>query len=318
MKFSVVIPLYNKAPYIEFTLHSVLAQICSDFEVVVVDDGSSDAGPELVQRIAAQDARVRLVQQPNGGVSAARNTGIAEALGEWVAFLDADDWWHPDYLATQLAAIAAMPDVHMAATQLRRVPDADNWNPLPWPAMPAEVEPTLITDLPTRWMHGIPFFTSSVVVRRELLLAKQPCFVVGESHGEDLDLWFRLAEVTDIAYTAKPMVAYRTDALGSLSQASPKRRLPPFMARMQKRVDDKAVPADKRRSTVQLLAQYRLTLARDELAHGRRLAALRWLFSASAVAGSRRWLLTALMALFIPATLVTKWEQWRLSRSGSV
>lgn len=318
MKFSVVVPLYNKASYIEFTLNSVLSQTFADFEVVVVDDGSSDTGPEVVRRVAGQDARVRIIEQPNGGVSAARNKGIAEALGEWVAFLDADDWWHPDYLATQVAAMAALPEVHMVATQLRRVPDAPDWNPLPWPLASTKVSPTLLSDLPARWMQGIPFFTSSIVVRRAKLLAMQPCFWLGESHGEDLDLWFRLAEVTDIAHTAKPMVAYRTEAVGSLTLLQLQGKLAPYLLRMEARAKAGIMPATKRASALNFVAQQRLTLARNALVQGRRREGVAWWLAASEAAGTKRWLLTALMALCVPAFCIAYWEQWRISRTGSV
>ncbi len=89
MRFSVVIPLHDKAAYIGCTLQSVLAQDCTDFEVVVVDDGSRDEGPQIVARCA--DARVRLLRQANAGVAVARNRGIDAAQGQWVCFLDADD-----------------------------------------------------------------------------------------------------------------------------------------------------------------------------------------------------------------------------------
>ena len=100
MKFSIVIPLYNKASYIRQTLDSALAQHEADFEVIVVDDGSVDGSREIVAAYIENtgDSRVRLVSQANAGVAVARNHGIALARGEWVCFLDADDWLHPEYL----------------------------------------------------------------------------------------------------------------------------------------------------------------------------------------------------------------------------
>ena len=98
MKFSVVIPLYNKEHYIEKTIRSVLDQTCTDYEVIVVDDGSKDNSLALARRFESD--RVRVIPQENQGVSVARNTGILNAGGEFVCFLDADDEWRPDYLAT--------------------------------------------------------------------------------------------------------------------------------------------------------------------------------------------------------------------------
>lgn len=97
MEVSVIIPLYNKAPYIQRTLDSVLGQTFQDFELIVVDDGSTDGGGEIVARCA--DPRVRLIRQENAGPGAARNRGLHEAQGELVAFLDADDEWLPEFLA---------------------------------------------------------------------------------------------------------------------------------------------------------------------------------------------------------------------------
>lgn len=93
---TVVIPLYNKEAYVHRALASVAAQTKSDFEVLVVDDGSEDAGPEIARSFG--DRRLRIIHQANSGPGAARNRGIAEAQGEFIAFLDADDEWHPTYL----------------------------------------------------------------------------------------------------------------------------------------------------------------------------------------------------------------------------
>lgn len=94
--FSVVIPLYNKAHTIERTLRSVFAQTYQKFEVIVINDGSTDGGEEIVEKI--EDQRIRLISQENLGVSAARNRGIRESKYEWIAFLDGDDEWMPTFL----------------------------------------------------------------------------------------------------------------------------------------------------------------------------------------------------------------------------
>ncbi|MGI6022871.1 MAG: glycosyltransferase family 2 protein, partial [Methanoculleus sp.] len=90
---SVVIPLYNKAPYIARALASVITQTCQGFEVIVIDDGSTDGGAEIVRRL--DDTRIRVIRQENRGVSAARNRGIESARTDFIAFLDADDEWMP-------------------------------------------------------------------------------------------------------------------------------------------------------------------------------------------------------------------------------
>src|SRR5215212_5269413 len=98
---SVVIPAYNVAPYIPETLNSVFAQTFTEFEVIVVDDGSPD-GEELERALKPYLDRVRYVRQENRGAGAARNRGVREARGEFIAFLDSDDLWMPEYLEKQV------------------------------------------------------------------------------------------------------------------------------------------------------------------------------------------------------------------------
>lgn len=99
---SVIIPAYNSARYIAETINSVLQQKHQFFELIVVDDGSTDNQNEIIQRFAKQDQRVRLIKQKNLGVAAARNTGIRHAKGNYLSFLDADDLWHTDNLSLKI------------------------------------------------------------------------------------------------------------------------------------------------------------------------------------------------------------------------
>jgi glycosyltransferase involved in cell wall biosynthesis len=113
---SVVIPAYNAELFLERTLRSALRQTHSNLEVIVVDDGSTDKTRVIAEAAAATDERVRIISVPNGGVAKARNIGIAEANGEFVAFLDADDLWHPTKIELQLTAMSGRSGDYQPAT----------------------------------------------------------------------------------------------------------------------------------------------------------------------------------------------------------
>jgi glycosyltransferase involved in cell wall biosynthesis len=311
MRFSVIIPLYNKAAYIDCTLQSVLAQDCRDFEVIVVDDGSSDDGPRIVAQ--CPDPRVRMLRQANAGVAVARNRGIDAARGQWVCFLDADDWLHPSYLSTLAQAQQSHPQADVVAADFVRVPHVAGsgaWPP-PWPVShePAPVE--LITRLARRWMKGPSLSASSVAVRRSRLLTMQPCFAPGENLGEDLDLWFRLAEQTPIALAHKTLVAYRVEVAGSLSSSHPNERRHPFLDRLRQRAQSGDMSPQQRRDTRWLIAQHELSLAREALLAGRRRQALHWLLQARAALAGRRWWFTLLMIACMPRRWVEASLRWR-------
>ena len=213
---SVVIPLFNKAAYVAEAIASVLGQRWPALEVVVVDDGSTDDGAERVRALG--DARVRLVRQPNSGVSAARNHGITLACGDLVAFLDADDRHHPDYLATVAALVASHPDAGVFCTAYSRVDASGRRTDITHPGMALGAS-GLIADFYDDWSRSTFACMDSLVVRRGLLAGMAQPFPVGERLGEDQDLWFRLAEATPMAYCNRPLADYRVDVAGSATQA---------------------------------------------------------------------------------------------------
>lgn len=312
MKFSVVIPLYNKAAYVGCSVQSVLNQSLTDFEVVVVDDGSTDGGAEIVK--AMEDSRIRLVRQKNHGVSEARNLGISLAQGEWVALLDADDWHHPDHLANLVKAQTAWPNADAVATDFVEVADANGPWPPQWTVVADDPEVELITDLPRRWMDSPSVCSSSIAVRRERLQQMQPCFPPGESQAEDLDFWFRLAEQMPIALAHTPMVAYRVDVKESLTAKHFGVAVPKFIDRLRTRALSGALTPAQRKSALWFIAQHKVSMARMALVTGKRVDGLKWLIKARHAASGKRWWITAAMTCFFPKKVVASWDRWRTSR----
>lgn len=205
---SVIIPLYNKAGSIAQALDSVLAQEYQDFEIVVVDDGSTDGGASVVENYG--DARIRLVRQENAGVSAARNKGIEEARGEYVAFLDADDVWMPGFLSEIVALQREFPQCRAQATNY-----VFNSNGVK--------SPTILRKIPFSEERGVlanyfevascshpPVWTSAVCIERALLL-EIGGFPVGIKSGEDLLTWARVAVRTDWAFSLRAMAQYNVE-----------------------------------------------------------------------------------------------------------
>lgn len=182
--FSVIIPLYNKADTIERALKSVRAQTHHDFEVVVVDDGSTDNSAEIVERFEGLD-RLRLIRQENAGVSAARNRGVEVAQGEYAAFLDADDYWDEDYLKTVAEVISKMNRPVIAGTGFYWVQEDRTWKTVGRGRIAA-------VDFISECAIFQPMHTSSVAVRREEFLSVGG-FDVRHGFYEDLELLFKLA-----------------------------------------------------------------------------------------------------------------------------
>ncbi|MFB3918323.1 MAG: glycosyltransferase family 2 protein [Terriglobales bacterium] len=196
-RFSVVIPLYNKAAEVERAIRSVLRQSERDFELIVVNDGSTDGSAYVVESI--HDGRLRIVHQSNAGVSAARNRGIAEATGEVVAFLDADDEWMPHFLSLVSELERQFPEAGAVATCFL----IDKG-----PGLVHRARVTGVPEHPWRGLLHDYFGTrntlwSSCVAIRKTVFETTGLFRNGLRMGEDLDMWFRIAAYADIAYTTE-------------------------------------------------------------------------------------------------------------------
>jgi glycosyltransferase involved in cell wall biosynthesis len=203
---SIVMPLYNKEKEVERAIQSALNQTFSDFELIVVNDGSTDEGPKIVQSFS--DPRIRLINQENAGVSAARNRGIEEVKSDLIAFLDADDEWLPDFLETINRLRNRFSSCSVFATNYF------------YRNIDGSLMPTIVRGLPAAHWEGTfenyfkvasksdpPIWSSAVAVKKEAITSI--CgFPVGVTAGEDLLTWARLASRYKIAYSSQPAAIF--------------------------------------------------------------------------------------------------------------
>ena len=215
--FSVVIPLYNKADYITKAIHSVLNQTFSDFELIIVNDGSIDNSIKRINKI--NDYRIRILNQINSGVSTARNNGVKAAKFECIAFLDADDWWEKNYLEEMKCLIEKYPDAGLYGAKYKQVKfgkykEADigvNRNIYRGYINYFEVYAK------TMWM---PLFPSSAIVPRKIFNEFNG-FRPNLKLGEDFDLWVRIALKYKIAYLNRSLVYYNQDVEANYRGVNP-------------------------------------------------------------------------------------------------
>jgi glycosyltransferase involved in cell wall biosynthesis len=209
-RISVVIPLFNKALHIRRAVESVLNQSFQEFEIVVVDDGSTDGSAGIVRNIG--DARIRLVQQPNGGVSSARNRGIKESRNELISFLDADDSYNPEFLSV----ILDLAERHEAAgaygTSFEII--KENRQRTVWQnysLREAGTKEVLIHRYFRDVLSG-PVIWSSATAIHKRIFNEVGFFPEGVQLGEDLDMWMRIAAKFPIAVSSYVGAIYHRDA----------------------------------------------------------------------------------------------------------
>lgn len=198
---SVIIPLYNKEHYVAKTISSVLAQTYQNFELIIVNDGSTDHSAEIVSSFS--DSRIRYVEQANGGVSSARNHGLRLAKGDFIAFLDADDTWYPDFMEQMLKLYHDYPDYSFfcCAQQNRLIPTL----------------PPGISIVEDHCKFFYIYCTGSVLIKKHVF-DELGGFREGVQHGEDLDMWLRIGCKYKTVYINKELISYPHFTEGNLSR----------------------------------------------------------------------------------------------------
>ena len=214
MKFSIIIPLYNKAPYIRKALETVCAQTYTDYEVIVVDDGSTDDSYAIAEAFfhssRLSSLAFRLITQENAGVSAARNNGVAASKGEYVAFLDADDWWEPTFLEKMAQLIEDYPEAGLYACNYIY------YKPGKTHVAVRNVE-TGYFNYPRAYYEGgaMPVTSISVVIPRKVF-DEMGGFPLGVKLGEDFLLWAKIAMQYKVAFLNEALAWYNNDVPATL------------------------------------------------------------------------------------------------------
>lgn len=224
MKFSVIIPLYNKASYVRKALELVLAQTYTDFELIVVDDGSTDDSAEIAEQFIDERLKVKdsnnsiaetnaynlspinykLIRQANAGVAAARNNGVAQANGDYLAFLDADDWWEPTYLKRMAQLIEDYPDAGLYASNYVYYK--------PGKTHVALNIPTGYINYPKAYYEGgaMPVTSITAIIPHEVF-DEMGGFPEGIKLGEDFLLWAKIALQYKVAFLNEALAWYNND-----------------------------------------------------------------------------------------------------------
>lgn len=220
-QFTVIMPLHNKAPHVAQSAQSVLQQSHSPLELIIIDDCSSDGGREIAAAIS--DPRVRILdrQTPGPGGYAARNLGIREAKGEWIAFLDADDLWREDHLEVLAHAIADAPNAGAAATRFDHV--FENRRQPQRIARRLEQGGVLsFRQFLEAWLEvrECPLWTGAVAFRRDLLI-EAGLFPEGRAvRGGDKDLWLRVMHLTRLAYAPVTTAEFSRESVNKVSNST--------------------------------------------------------------------------------------------------
>lgn len=248
--FSVVIPLYNKADYIENTINSVINQTFTDYEIIIIDDESTDNSVSKV--LGFNDSRIQLYNQKNQGASVARNLGIEKAKYNYIAFLDADDLWMPNHLETLKDLVQNFSNAGIFASRYELVfSNGKNYIPK-FKEIPSNFEGVISNYFETSLTY--PIATSSSIVIPKSVFKKIGYFKPGISSGQDVDMWIRIASQYPVALSNKITASYLHYIENSLSKT-------PILEKKLKDFNDYKQQEERNPSLKKYLDIYRIEYA---------------------------------------------------------
>lgn len=270
--FSVIIPLYNKCDYIKRAVDSVLKQSYPCFELIIVNDGSSDGGEKLIDTIS--DSRVNLIHQPNRGVSVARNQGVSVAKYDHVAFLDADDTWHEDFLKDLNNLVNKYPKGSVYGLNHVSVYENGTMHAEDYRWLFKGESDGIIEDYfgLFAFLGKSPFSNSGCCFPRELFL-RNGGYQPGVKITEDSDLWCRMALLGDVVFCIAPRATYyleipnNTRTLMEYSDYQVSKTL-------QALLEQGKIPGEKILSVKKLIAFQQISLVKRAIIKGQRSFAL--------------------------------------------
>lgn len=226
MRFSIIIPLYNKAPYVEKAIRSVLSQTFTDYELIVMDDGSMDDSYSIALNAIEGCGNCHIYRQKNSGVSMARNNGVALSKGRYLCFLDADDWWEPTFLEEMSKLIEEFPDAGIYGTNYTIVNETKHKTRVAPIGVEAGFEKGYINycQVYSKTL-AMPLTSISVAIPRSVF-DELGGFPKGIKLGEDFMLWIHIALKNKVAFLNKPLAYYNQD-VDSLHSGTHKKRYDP-------------------------------------------------------------------------------------------
>lgn len=297
--FSVIIPAYNAASYINNSIDSVLNQTVGDFEILVIDDGSEDDTKSIVESI--KDERIRYIYQSNGGVSSARNTGISNAKGEYICFLDADDLWKPNHLEVISRLIKKYPDTDVYITGYEILLNDGQVIPKICSGVCNDQQSDNV--FKQIWECGYFIHTNSIACKASAFEVAG-LFEIGVKNSEDDDMWYRLFLYFSSAISSEITTTYiRENSNATKSRIFVEDWI--FYKRCDGIMASNAVSDEKKFYLRRLLEQRKLSFVRYCLVNGDKKTAWERMKLIDKKLLKKKKYIVTLVALMIPSAVST-------------